>query len=294
MSLKNVVSASLQRLRVSLVSLVVFQLSLGGLFAVPLRAQEKKDEPSTRTPIKHVIVLIGENRTFDHLFATYSPKHGESVKNLLSEGIINADGTPGSHFKRAQQFQAIAPFKTKFYASLNSDEKTPYETLPEPTLNFSPSPATGEPPPFPAATPLFLLAGIEPSLEPADLPLLTTGASGAAQSAELPDFDTRVRNFNNLPNGPFPLAGDNLPYDSYTGDSTHRLYEMWQQSDCSVKNATRENPSGCLNDLYPFVITSYTSEIDPFSFPIANQVDDNGGGNSMSFYNMQKLSLIHI
>ena len=28
----------------------------------------------TRTPIKHVIVIIGENRTFDHLFATYKPE----------------------------------------------------------------------------------------------------------------------------------------------------------------------------------------------------------------------------
>ena len=86
---------------------------------------------------------------------------------------------------------------------------------------------------------------------------------------------------------PFPLAGANLPYDSYTGDTTHRLFEMWQQSDCDLRNATRKNPSGCLNDLYPFVITTYTSEIDPNSFPVANQVDDNGGGNSMAFYNMQ-------
>ena len=169
-----------------------------------------------------------------------------------------------------------------------ADDKTPYDTLPEPTLNFSPSPATGEPPPFPAGTPTALLASIEPSLETGDLNLLTTGASGAAQTAEIPDFDTRVNNFDNLPNGPFPLAGANLPYDSYTGDTTHRLFEMWQQSDCNLRNATRQNPSGCLNDLYPFVITTYTSEIDPSSFPIANQVDDNGGGNSMAFYNMQK------
>ena len=28
----------------------------------------------TRTPIQHVIVIIGENRTFDHVFATYKPK----------------------------------------------------------------------------------------------------------------------------------------------------------------------------------------------------------------------------
>ncbi len=28
---------------------------------------------STQTPIQHVIVIIGENRTFDHMFATYQP-----------------------------------------------------------------------------------------------------------------------------------------------------------------------------------------------------------------------------
>ena len=260
--------------------------------AGPVSAQEpgkndgKNDHQQTETPIKHVIVLIGENRTFDHLFATYVPQSRDSVKNLLSEGIIKADGTPGKNFGKAAQFQAIAPFKTKYYVSLDSDDKAPYSILPEPTLNFSPSPATGEPPPFPAA---FLpeLGAIEPSLESADLVLLTTGASGAAQTAELPDFDSRIQNFSHLPNGPFPLKGANLPYDSYTGDSTHRLYEMWQQSDCSIRNATLQNPSGCLNDLYPFVITSYTSEPDPFSFPIANEVDDNGGGNSMAFYNMQ-------
>jgi phospholipase C len=241
-----------------------------------------------KTPIKHVIVLIGENRTFDHLFATYVPKSRDSVKNLLSEGIINADGSPGRHFSKAAQFQATAPFKTRYFISLNDREKVPYSTLPEPTLNFSPSPATGEPPPFPSATPLALLGAVEPSLEAADLHLLTTGASGASQSAELPDPDSRIQNFDALPNGPFALEGPSLPYDSYTGDTTHRLFEMWQQSDCNVRNATRHNPSGCLNDLYPFVITNYTSEVDPFSFPIANQVDDNGGGNSMAFYNMQK------
>lgn len=38
----------------------------------------------TATPIKHVIVIIGENRSFDHIFATYKPvHHGEYVMNLL-------------------------------------------------------------------------------------------------------------------------------------------------------------------------------------------------------------------
>jgi phospholipase C len=289
MKLKQTVSKCFHGLRAGLVALTVFQFSLGGPLAGSLQAQEHDhDKGGTDSPIKHVIVLIGENRTFDHLFATYVPKPGESVKNLLSEGIIKADGTAGRHFKKAQQFQAVAPFNTKYFISLDANDKTPYEVLPEPTLNFSPSPVTGEPPPFPAATPLALLGAIEPSLEAADLPLLTTGASGAPQTAELPDFDSRILNFDKLPNGPFPLQGANLPYDSYTGDTTHRLFEMWQQSDCNVRNATRENPSGCLSDLYPFVITNYTSEPDPNSFPPAGQVDDNGGGNSMAFYNMQK------
>src|SRR4029077_1150478 len=36
------------------------------------------DHPKTATPIKHVIVLIGENRTFDHVFATYVPRGRDS------------------------------------------------------------------------------------------------------------------------------------------------------------------------------------------------------------------------
>src|SRR5499425_363735 len=121
---------------------------------------DKEKNQTTETPIKHLIVLIGENRTFDHLFATYVSPSGDHVRNLLSEGIINADGTPGEHFSKAAQFKAIEPFQTKYFISLGEDDKAPYDTLPKPTLNFSPSPATGEPLPFtqPPATPLALLA----------------------------------------------------------------------------------------------------------------------------------------
>ena len=42
----------------------------------------------TKTPIKHLIVLIGENWTFDSVYATYKPKHGQTVANLLSSGIM--------------------------------------------------------------------------------------------------------------------------------------------------------------------------------------------------------------
>src|SRR5215467_9428344 len=136
MSFKQCVSKSLHGLRQGLVALTVLQLSLGGPLAGSVQAQE---HGQTSTPIKHVIVLIGENRTFDHVFATYVPKSHDSVSNLLSKGIINADGTPGRHFGKAAQFQAVAPFRTEFFISLNANEKAPYDTLPAPTLNFSPS-----------------------------------------------------------------------------------------------------------------------------------------------------------
>jgi phospholipase C len=278
MSLQQFGSKWLGALRVAVVGVTLFQFSVGSAIAAALQAHDTH----TRSPIKHVIVLIGENRTFDHIFATYVPKSEDSISNLLSKGIITAQGDPGKHFARAAQFQAVAPFETTYFISLDDDQKVPYQILPTPTLNFAPTKTI-----FPSGTPTAFLETIEPSLEPADEVLLTTGAATEfSQTFVQPDPDTRVQNYNALPNGPFALKGANLPYDSYTGDTTHRLFEMWQQSDCSIKNATRRNPSGCLSDLYPFVITNYTNQLDSvFDNPPA--IDDNGGGNSMAFYNVQ-------
>jgi len=261
-------------------SLLSLLLAAGPAFSQSGTVDSKADHQKTETPIKHLIVIIGENRTFDHVFATYVPRSKDSVKNLLSEHIINPDGSPGKDFKKAEQFEAVRPFKTKYFVSLSANEKKPYVILPEPTLNFSPTK-----PISPAGTLLNFLAAIEPSLDHDDLSLLTTGAATEfTETFVLPDPDTRITNFDKLPNGPFQLKGNALPYDSYTGDTTHRLYEMWQQSDCNVANATKSNPSGCLNDLYPFVIVNYTNQPDPAS---RGAIDDNGGGNSMAFYNVQ-------
>ncbi len=79
-------------------------------------AQQTGDN-NTTTPIKHVIVIIGENRSFDHVFATYQPKRGQSVWNLLSEGIVNADGTPGPNFSKAVQNAASDPAPDTFLLS---------------------------------------------------------------------------------------------------------------------------------------------------------------------------------
>jgi phospholipase C len=39
-----------------------------------------------KTPVRHVIVIVGENHSFDNLFGVYRPASGQSVFNLLSEG----------------------------------------------------------------------------------------------------------------------------------------------------------------------------------------------------------------
>ncbi|HEX7454831.1 MAG TPA: alkaline phosphatase family protein [Gallionella sp.] len=63
--------------------------------------------PKTATPIEHVIVIVGENRTFDNLYATYRPKRkGQAVWNLLSRGIVKENGMPGKNFHLAAQHLA--------------------------------------------------------------------------------------------------------------------------------------------------------------------------------------------
>src|SRR5262249_56892721 len=87
--------------------------------------------------MKHVMVMVGENRSFDHVFATYVPRPGETVNNLLAEEIINADGTPGSNYSRATQFQADITGSTTYEPSPMTG-KTAYLTLPAP-LNGGPT-----------------------------------------------------------------------------------------------------------------------------------------------------------
>jgi phospholipase C len=80
------------------------------------------------SPITHVIVIVGEGHTFDNVFGTYQPPSGQSVRNLLSEGIVTATGDSGPNVGRAAQQQAT---DTGTY-SLNPTRTSPYVTLPQP------------------------------------------------------------------------------------------------------------------------------------------------------------------
>jgi phospholipase C len=96
---------------------------------------------SPRSPIRHVIVIVGENHSFDNLFGAYQPAHAQTVLNLLSEGIIKTDGSPGPHFAKAQQWQAIDHDKY----SIAPEKPGPFAHLPQPNTTF----AAGQPPAVP-------------------------------------------------------------------------------------------------------------------------------------------------
>jgi phospholipase C len=240
-----------------------------------LAAQSTK----TATPIKHVIVIIGENRTFDHVFATYKPKAGETVDNLLSREIINADGTPGPNYSFSAQYTAVDSTTVgagKF--SISPPDKTLYANLP-PVAAGGPS----------SALQLAPSIAVAKALEPGFLPnnyykFLTTGATGIPSG----QVDTRIPNVNNLNDGVFQLT-PGVKYDDYASSPVHRFYQMWQQFDCNVKYSTEGNPSGCLADLFPWVEVSVGAGTNGNPQPAGfNNLSTREGGTSMEFYNMQK------
>jgi len=235
------------------------------------------NDNNTTTPIKHVIVIVGENRTFDHLFATYVSPSGDSVQNLLSEHIINADGTPGAAFGKAKQNQAS---DTTSY-SVSPTITGPYKTLPPPNLNFTPNQATYTAPPFVSAA---VAAQYDYGLLPKDLVVLTTGASGLPFQT----LDTRIPNVQKLKSGPFQLT-PSVNYDQYANSPVHRFYQMFQQMDCSVTYATANNPSGCKEDLWPWVeVTVGAGTNGHPQKPGFNNESTHEGATAMGFYNVQQ------
>jgi phospholipase C len=245
--------------------------------------RDAADSVKTESPIKHVIILIGENRGTDHTFGVYKPRgQHQTISNLLSKGIVNEDGSPGAHFSVAQQFSVAR--QPLFYIGAPHTAKTAYGNsgqMPQPNTNGAPSAQSASGPPFvPAA--LAALAAVDPSPDftaNTDT-ILTTGFTQLAAGS----LDSRIPNAGILPNGPFVLQGPNISDDDYTGDTTHRFFQAWQQSDCSVANATKANPSGCLNDLFPFVMATYNLNDSKVPAVQGNFSE----GNSMGFYDAEQ------
>lgn len=253
--------------------------------------------PAARSPIKHLIVVVGENRSFDNVFATYTPPDpSQKVWNLLSKGIVRKDGSPGPKFSRAAQQQATS---TTTY-ELSPVKTGPFAKLPQPStslggLAVGPCTLTSI---FYASDPLCDDVG----LDRASQALLTVPGTGQpfylAALGQVPVPDCRYP--SNLPNGPYSLVDASelnncgqpflaavitpTEYANNTGDPAHRFFQMWQQSDCSVAHIAFDNPSGCRNDLYTWVGTTVGWGV-PLQKP-GVPLDTYQGGVAMGYYNM--------
>jgi phospholipase C len=237
-------------------------------------------DDATRTPIKHLIIVLPENRSFDNVFATYTPPSGQTISNLLSRGIVNADGTPGPNFSLASQMQAT---DTSEY-EIAPTHTGPYATLPPPGLRLAAILPPGLA--FPSLIP-------DPGLDATSQELLLVGSlTYSTPSAPCtPDtqyvfqclgenFDTRYP--AELPNGPYQITGSTTPYYSYFGDPPHRFFQNWQQVDCSMAYATALNPSGCKADLFAWV----DDTVGPGGNGDPNPSPTYYGGVALGYYNM--------
>ena len=119
---------------------------------------------STTTPIKHVVVIIGENHTFDNVFATYQPPNGQHIWNLLSQGIVTMSGNRGPNFRAASQLTSGKQSKYTHTPVITGQ----YTTLPQPNTTYVSSACDGLPgnspdTRFPATLPLSLIHISEPT-----------------------------------------------------------------------------------------------------------------------------------
>ncbi|MFZ3367738.1 MAG: alkaline phosphatase family protein [Candidatus Sulfotelmatobacter sp.] len=160
-------------------------LTLSVIAALPVVGQAQTP-PTPITPIQHVIVIFGENRSFDHVFGTYVPRDGQTVHNLLSEGIVDVNGAPGPNYEKAHQYSAT---DSTFY-SIDPGGKTLYQYLPTP-LTGGANTVGSDPYGEPFAT-LKVALKAEPNLPPSYRNFLITGATGLPTACWM-SFSTRLR-----------------------------------------------------------------------------------------------------
>ena len=271
-------------------AMLVALLVLGTFPQSANAATKAATPPTAKTPIQHVVIIIGENRTFDHVFGTYVPKvnpttgKSQHIWNLQSQGIVNLDGTPGPNFDKATQYSAteMSSVGTGKFA-INPGNKIAYPTLP-PALAGGPKAASEWGAPF-----LSEAVGklVDQGLASTYNKFLTTGATGITGGK----VDTRITSTNpNKPaNGPFQITGRKMPYDAYTASPVHRLFQMWQQTDCSADVSNPSKPTNsCLNDLFPWVEVTVGTGSYGSSTPPASDTTTGEGSTSMGFYNINE------
>ena len=187
----------------------------------------------------------------------------------MSEGIVNADGTPGPNYASVVQSQAQ---DTTTY-QLSPSGKSQYQTLPPPLASGG---YTNGAPPFSRIQDALTY---ENGLPAGYYKYLTTGA---IPPSILGKPDVRItydgNNVNSLPPGPYQLT-PGVGYDDYAESPVHRFYQMWQQLDCS-------GPGGCQNDLFAWVEATVGAGSNGKPPPAGFTYEE--GATALGFYNVQQ------
>jgi phospholipase C len=318
MSVRTIIAHTLHGVRTAALSLAALQMSVGPVLAA-MSELPSGDIPSPGTlghpvsPIKHVIVIIGENRSFDHVFATYQPQPGQKVHNLLSEGIIALDADKnaivGPNFDKAQQLAATDAGPVDSFLLSPPKREFPNNTLPAPLTGgatgaqgyFTNATCTATLDPAACAEAIAEVTEtglpVDSAPDSADADSLTyyqsLVAGGTGQKSHVPD--ERITNVTDLMAGPFQLTSTTLPYIGYAASPVHRFYQMWQQLDCSLERASFENPSGCNGKLFSWVEvtvgagTNGVAQPANFSTEYSPSAQTTGeGSTALGFYNMQQ------
>jgi phospholipase C len=290
------------RCRIGVSTLALLALAPAFADAQQSSGQPPSADDQTQTPVKHVIVIIGENRSFDHVFATYVPKSsGQTVNNLLSEGIIaldsNKNAIPGPNFQKAHQLAAQDLGATDPFLLSPPTQTFPSDQLPAPLVggpkvSYIPNECSSTTPITQCAASLTLAQQSETGLPTSYYPDLLSGGTG--QKSKTPD--QRITNVNTLAAGPFQLTnGSTFLYDDYAASPVHRFYQMWQQLNCSLTAASSSNPSGCDAGLFAWVEVTVgagtNGDTQPSNFSTEyspSAVTTGEGSTALGFYNVQQ------
>ena len=186
--------------RVAAVGAVALMAGVLGAGSASAQPRAHSASASTQTPIKHVIVIVGENHTFDNVYATYKPRHDQKVENLLSEGIVRANGDPGAHVSLARQWTATDTSADGY--TTNPKLVAPYASLPQPDTTY-----------------------VDPRCDGGQ----AMDAPDSRFPANLPNAPYQITRY--VPYDEIHSAFKACDNGAYVGDPLHRFYQMNQQAE---------------------------------------------------------------
>ena len=181
-------------------AVVAAALMAGVLGAGSASAGPRAHTASAQTPIKHVIVIVGENHTFDNVYATYRPRHGQTVEDLRRRGSSRRTASPGRTCRAPASGRRPTPRPTATRPTPKL--VAPYTSLPQPNTTY-----------------------IDPRCDGGQ----AMNAPDSRFPANLPNAPYQITRY--VPYDQIHSAFKACDNGAYVGDPLHRFYQMNQQAE---------------------------------------------------------------